>query len=41
MIYITETIAGIFAINEHNEIIDKELFDKDANLIAQKLYNLS
>ncbi|MHA1831330.1 MAG: C/D box methylation guide ribonucleoprotein complex aNOP56 subunit [Candidatus Helarchaeota archaeon] len=40
MIYITETIAGIFAINEHNEIIDKELFDKDANLIAQKLYNL-
>lgn len=40
MIYITETIAGIFALNNNDEIIGKIIFEKDVDLIAEKIYHI-
>ncbi|MHA1231206.1 MAG: C/D box methylation guide ribonucleoprotein complex aNOP56 subunit [Candidatus Helarchaeota archaeon] len=40
MIYIVETFAGIFALNDENKVIDKVLFEKNPEQIANILNNI-
>ena len=40
MIYIVESIAGIFAINDKETILDKVLFEKDPQIIAENIYHI-
>ena len=39
-IHLVETILGIMAVDDQGNVIEKELFEKNSEKIAEKIYKL-